>query len=282
MQVLRPGFDPGAFFERVARAPARALLLDYDGTLAPFRRERSRAFPYPGIRERLTAILEDGRSHLAIVSGRPLADLGPLLSLPRPPELWGSHGLERRSESVEPRGSGQDPAVEELVERAGRWAAENGWAEHFEHKPFGFALHGRGLEAGRMAEMRRRTLELWAQEAGSRGLELLDFDGGFEFRPSGGHKGDVVRSTLEELPAGSVLAYLGDDRTDEDAFAAIRDRGAGILVRPVFRPTTADLWIVPPEELLDFLDRWREAARAESSSPDRRIRPASAGPRNGN
>ena len=260
MRPLRPGFDTDAFFEHVAAAPARALLLDYDGTLAPFRVERDRAFPYPGIRERLAAILEDRRTRLAIVSGRPLADLGPLLSLPGSPELWGSHGLERRSQSGESEGSRREPALADFVGRVGRWAAQRGWAACFEHKPYGFALHGRGLDTLRLAEMRRETLDLWAEEAMSLELELLDFDGGFEFRPSGSHKGNVIRSTLAELPAGSALAYLGDDRTDEDAFAALAGQGTGVLVRRAFRPTAADLWITPPGELLEFLARWREAA----------------------
>ncbi len=267
--MLRAGFDPDEFFRQVAGGPTAALLLDYDGTLAPFRRERDRAFPYPGVRERLTAILADGRSRLAIVSGRPLSDLAPLLSLPRAPELWGSHGLERRSESGEPGGSGRQPAIDSLVERAGRWAAAKGWTEHFEHKPFGFALHGRGIDPGQFQAMLGQMLETWGEEAAARELELLEFAGGFEFRPSGSHKGDVIRTTIAELPPEAPIAYLGDDRTDEDAFAALEGRGAGVLVRPVLRPTAADLWIVPPEELLGFLDRWREAARGRQPSAGR-------------
>jgi trehalose-phosphatase len=270
MQTLRPGFDLDAFFDRVAAAPARALLLDYDGTLAPFRRERDRAFPYPGIRERLDAIVDDDRTRVGIVSGRPLADLAPLLSLSKPPELWGSHGLERLGPSGGPGGSPAPPGLVRFVERVGRWAAEEGWAESFEHKPYGFALHGRGLDARRLAHMRAETVGLWGDEARSLDLELLDFEGGFEFRPSGSHKGDVIRSMLAELPAGSALAYLGDDRTDEDAFTALAGKGTGVLVRPALRPTAADLWIAPPGELLEFLTRWRDAARGRA--------PGAAGP----
>lgn len=269
MQVLRRGFDPDEFFRQVAESPRAALLLDYDGTLAPFQRERDRAFPYSGVRERLTAILADGRSRLAIVSGRPVSALPPLLSLPRAPELWGSHGLERRSESGEPGGSSRQPAIDSFVERAGRWAAAKGWAEHFEHKPFGFALHGRGIDPEQFQAMRRQTLETWGEEAAARELELLDFAGGFEFRPSGSHKGDVIRTMIAEMPPRAPIAYLGDDRTDEDAFEALAGRGAGVLVRPILRPTAADLWIVPPGELLGFLDRWREAARGRQSGTGR-------------
>jgi len=54
----------------------------------------------------------------------------------------------------------------------------------------------------------------------------------------------------------TVAAYLGDDFTDEDAFTAIKGHGIGILVRKEFRPTEADIWIKPPDELLSFLSDW--------------------------
>ena len=37
------------FLERLKTANKRMLLLDYDGTLAPFRVDRDHAFPYPGV-----------------------------------------------------------------------------------------------------------------------------------------------------------------------------------------------------------------------------------------
>jgi trehalose 6-phosphate phosphatase len=267
VRILRPGFDPEAFFASVASAPARALLLDYDGTLAPFQRQRDRAFPYPGVRERLTGLLEEGSTRLSIVSGRPLADLSPLLSLPRAPDLWGSHGLERRTASGASDGAAAAPQIASLVERAAEWSTRRGWGEGFERKPYGFAIHGRGVPAERLAAVRVATLERWGEAASAAGLELLDFDGGFEFRPSGSHKGDVVRAILAEAPRGAAVAYLGDDRTDEDAFEVLSGLGAGVLVRPELRSTAADLWIRPPEELLDFLDRWRQAARPAVAPP---------------
>ena len=53
MQILKPGFDLERFFAALERAKTRALLLDYDGTLAPFRIERDQATPYPVVRELL-------------------------------------------------------------------------------------------------------------------------------------------------------------------------------------------------------------------------------------
>ena len=60
MDALTAGLDLDGFFHKLAGARARVLLLDYDGTLAPFRTERDRAVPYPGVRERVEALVGGG------------------------------------------------------------------------------------------------------------------------------------------------------------------------------------------------------------------------------
>ena len=91
------------------------------------------------------------------------------------------------------------------------------------------------------------------------GLEPLEFDGGVELRPAGSQKGEVVRRVERELGPSGVVAYLGDDRTDEDAFAALSENGLGVLVRGEPRPTAARRWIRPPEGLFRFLRDWGRA-----------------------
>ena len=95
MQVLTPRIDWVEFLEGISRAPGRVLMLDYDGTLAPFQVRPERATPYPGVREALEDLVEDGGTRVVIVSGRPAADLVPLLGLRQTPEIWGGHGWER-------------------------------------------------------------------------------------------------------------------------------------------------------------------------------------------
>ncbi|MBN1595969.1 trehalose-phosphatase, partial [candidate division FCPU426 bacterium] len=75
----------------------------------------------------------------------------------------------------------------------------------------------------------------------------------------GKDKGTSVTAVRAGSPADTFTAYLGDDRTDEDAFLALAGRGAGILVRKEFRKTQAQYWLKPPEELLEFLRHWRDA-----------------------
>ena len=44
------------FWQLLQKGSQKILLLDYDGTLAPFRQERDKAFPYPGVRKILEKI----------------------------------------------------------------------------------------------------------------------------------------------------------------------------------------------------------------------------------
>ena len=85
------------FFHKLARAQTRVLLLDYDGTLAPFSVERDGATPYPGVRQALSNILLTGHTKLVIVSGRMLKGLTELLDLDPLPEMWGTYGWERHT-----------------------------------------------------------------------------------------------------------------------------------------------------------------------------------------
>ncbi|MGE5524646.1 MAG: hypothetical protein ACM3SS_13100, partial [Rhodospirillaceae bacterium] len=79
MDVLTPGLDLARYLTGIAHASERVLLLDYDGTLAPFRIRPQLAKPYPRVREALNAILGAGGTRVIITSGRRAADLAPLL-----------------------------------------------------------------------------------------------------------------------------------------------------------------------------------------------------------
>ena len=69
-----------------------------------------------------------------------------------------------------------------------------------------------------------------------------------------------MRTLAGEAGSGAIIAYLGDDLTDEYAFKALPPGNAAVLVRSQLRPTAAQLWIQPQAELLDFLTRWSEMA----------------------
>jgi len=255
VKVLRPEFDLEAFRSSVESADERVLILDYDGTLAPFTPDRDLAAPYKGVKERLAALHRQEHTRLVLVSGRAASDLDRLLNMDPRPEIWGSHGWERLRD-----GKYEPPTIPDRWEQALLEARDAclkvAGESQCEFKPASVAVHWRGRENNFRKDVEQRLLPAWSGLASRLGLEIHRFDGGIELRCPGRDKGDSVRTILSESPPEAVAAYLGDDRTDEDAFAAIRGRGAAVLVRKELRDTGADLWLTPPDQLLEFMDLW--------------------------
>lgn len=263
MKSLRPGVDPEAFFRRLSSAPRRVLMLDYDGTLAPFTEARDEAVPYPGVRKAVESIVAARHTRLVVVSGRALDDLRPLLAVRPEPEMWGSHGWEhyRPETGVERTDPGANPT--QRLARAVAVAHRRAPRGSVETKPASVAVHVRGIASGEADGLLKRIRADWSELVGESVLEIHEFDGGLELRVPGRDKGTSVRAILETEGGETAVAYLGDDRTDEDAFAALEGRGLRVLVRVELRNSLADVWIHPPDELLAFLDRWNRAAAEE-------------------
>ena len=245
----------------VAQSRVSALLLDYDGTLAPFCFNRQQAVPYPGMTALLQEIIDDGRTRVVIITGRSAREVIPLLAVHPSPEIWGCHGLER----LRPDGTCERPRVEEPVVQAlaeaDRWLRDQGLHNRAEFKTGAVAIHWRGLDEATAAETRGRVLLGLLPIAQSTPMELLEFDGGIEMRMPGRDKGDAVRIILDEMGPEVPVAYLGDDATDERAFLALGTLGLSVLVRPEWRKTAAALWIKPPEGPREFLTWWLQACR---------------------
>lgn len=250
------------FFEQVRKSTSRLLLLDYDGTLAPFTPDRMRAFPYREIPELISKIMTTN-TRVVLVSGRSARELLFLSGVHPQPEIWGSHGAERLFADGSYEVDAPDAEHRQALQTARRAFIASGLQDRVETKPGSVAVHWRGLgtlqQRATETEVRRICEPMVMRE----GLELLPFDGGLELRAPGKNKGDAVQTILGEAAEDVVAAYLGDDQTDENAFRAIKGRGLAVLVRPEPRRTIADVWLRPPDELLHFLQDWLRASGAK-------------------
>lgn len=257
MENLSRKYDIDSFWDNLSEAAHSVLMLDYDGTLAPFVSDRDQAVPYPGVRQRLTALLGSSRTRLVIISGRAVKDLTPLLDIHPLPEIWGSHGLERLDEQGRYQSASQGERPSEGLAAVYWWARDNNLLAQTERKPLGIAFHWRGLEKSERTRIHKAVESRWQSELAQFDLQLHEFDGGLEIRCMGITKADAVQSIMSQTPVDAVMAYLGDDRTDEDAFKALADRGLSVLVREKSGDTAADIRLEPPAEMLQFLDRWQ-------------------------
>jgi trehalose 6-phosphate phosphatase len=269
LPVTEDQIELDQFFSAVAHSQNSALLLDYDGTLAPFSVNRRRAVPYEGVTPLLREIMLCQRTRVAIITGRDAHEVGSLLGIDPPPEIWGSHGLQ----GLKPDGTSEMPQLGQRVSQAlsdaSDWLTRQGLQNLAEIKPGGIAVHWRGLTRSQAVEVRDRVLVGWFPIAQRALMSVLEFDGGIEMRVPDLDKGDAVRTILNEIGTEAPIAYLGDDATDEQAFNALGDRGLTVLVRPAWRKTAARLWLRPPHDLLDFLTRWLQACRGSGTTAPR-------------
>jgi len=244
---------------KITNGAPRALLLDYDGTLAPFQVERDQAYMDPRYRVAIEAICRAGRTRLVIISGRAIDDLTPLLNMTPMPEIWGSHGWERLLASGEYIGPDLPRSSVAAIQQAAEWARSGALEGRLETKPSGIAVHWRGMATSQSQLLADRFRSAWTRLICELELEIHEFDGGLELRASGRDKGFAVAQILRETPPDAAVAYAGDDYTDEDAFRAMSGRGLSILVRASRRDTAADLWLRPPDEWARFLNDWMQA-----------------------
>jgi trehalose 6-phosphate phosphatase len=206
-----------------------ALFLDVDGTLLEIaaRSDLVRAPPtLPALLGDLGA-QRDGA--LALISGRPLAELDRLFQ-PWCGAAAGVHGLERRridGTFAHHTDVAAAVAIDQIRPRLTAFAcARSGLL--LEDKHSALALHYRAAPE-RAAEV-RALAETLCRQAGS-ALRLIVGKMVVEFQPRGANKGAAIAAFLSESPfLGRRPIFLGDDATDEDGFAEIARHG-GVAIR---------------------------------------------------
>ena len=249
--------------ERVREAGALSLFLDFDGTLAPIVNDPGDARLGPDVRRILEALAARDDTLVAIVSGRAVADLRPRVGIARA-IYAGNHGLEISGLEISgPEISGKPVCFVEPCALARRdplrRICDNLTAAlaHIpgvlvENKVLSASVHYRQAAAGeahRITEIVQREL--------ARGVNYFRVNHGkmvLEIVPrTDWQKGAAVGwiNTRLAMP-GARSIYIGDDRTDEDAFARMTDE---ITIR-VGRSagTSARYFVKDPARVHAFLE----------------------------
>lgn len=251
-----PGFFGAPdFWRQVRNAPARFLGLDYDGTLAPFAIEPMHAKPLPGIADLLRNLAAGGQTEVAILSGRPAHEVATLLGSP-PLTIVGSHGFEWWPASGDKLVRHPTPEQQHGLFVIRNALQQCGRGHKLEVKVASLALHTRGLDPVVAVAVEQEILTEWVSWALQHGLVWRWFNGGIEVRCTGWNKGDALTRLLDRQPDDVLAVYIGDDDTDEDAFAALRERGLGIKVGHTGKPTAARAYLTDCTDVVGFLRTW--------------------------
>jgi len=232
---------------RVERAGAVRLFLDFDGTLVSIRRSPDRVAFSARTRRALRRLTDHRHLEAVIVSGRRRGALRDFVQLDRV-DYWGLYGWER--------GRVRLPRAERLDLTRVRASLTDGCRDlpgvMVEDKGFTVAVHTRG--ASKRAACRAYSVVARATDGPHSLFHILS---GFQVwdvvpRQVRG-KGVAMAEALRSFRTPCLPIYVGDDATDEPAFAAL-DRGITVRVGAPDR-TGARYWLAGPREVRGFMER---------------------------
>ena len=238
-----------------------ALFLDVDGTLLDFQDDPAAVAADASLQALLQALHRTLDGALALVSGRALADLDRLFDTSW--AMAGLHGLQLRGADGRRRDTPVDTAVRDRLRQRARVLADTLGDVQVEDKGVAVALHCR-----RHPERFDALLAAAAELADALpGYELQAGNLVTEIKPEGMDKGRAIDELLTQAPfRGRRPVYLGDDLTDEHAFATVR-RADGLAIRVGDRTPTAARFTLPsPAAVQRWLVRVLDAC-TEGASP---------------
>jgi len=248
-----------------AAQPRVLIAVDFDGTLAPFVLDPMQARAVPGGLEALRAAAALGGVTVAVVSGRDLATLAALTGI-GPQDgvtLVGSHGAQTNLDpALDAHFLDQDATARLNVVSSELEAIKSRYpAVRLEHKPSAVALHTRGVEPSVAAAATAATLQVGERYPD---VHVMPGKNVVELSVLEANKGNAVVK-LARATSSEATLYLGDDVTDERAFAAL-DPASGDLTVKVGDGETAAAQRVPDQasvvELLElFVDLRRVGQR---------------------
>ncbi|MBI2860431.1 MAG: trehalose-phosphatase [Chloroflexi bacterium] len=257
-------FDAWASFEADVRAAEHVLLLsDFDGTLAPIAPRPADAVMPPEVRDKLQSLSQKPHRSAGIISGRSLAEVRAMVGI-EGVYYAGNHGLEIEGPDLNYVHPGAEASRKAMSELCRQLSAALGGVEGviIEDKGLSLSVHYRLVagdrEAG-VADAFDRTAAPWS----SRGkVRITAGKKVWEIRPPiDWHKGKAVETLAAQIRsltghARLLTIYLGDDKTDEDAFSVLRrPHGWSIFIRDGGDSSSAEFFLRSPAEVSLFLSR---------------------------
>jgi trehalose 6-phosphate synthase/phosphatase len=245
------------FASRARAGRGTVLIIDYDGTLVPLAPTPAEATPDEEVRELLRTLASRPRTSVHVVTGRSRRSIERWLG-DLPLGLHAEHGLWSRLLGGEWKMAGNvpyewndriRPLMEHFVATTHGTFIEEKTASIAWHFRLATAGHSNGASFGEFQARELRTLlgELLSNAP----VEVLIGDKVVEVRPQGVNKGIIVPQVLATSNGHETVVAIGDDRTDEDLFAALPDGTITVHVGP--GSSRALYRLNDPAEVLQFL-----------------------------
>lgn len=270
-----PALELKALSAQLTSTPEQwALFLDVDGTLLDIAATPEGVVVDPGLPALLTALQRQLGGALALVSGRPVAQLDQLFS-PARLALAGLHGAEWRDADGRLQRMAVDEALQQRVRLEAATVAGDLPGVRLEDKGIAIALHWR--QAPTVEAALRQRVEAIAARTG---MMVQPGKCVFELKPPGVDKGVALRRLLAAPPfRGRRPVFVGDDLTDAFAMAAARAEGGVAIAVGETLVDAAEFMLPEPAAVRCWLQQWRDALDRRDDIAPRSTEPPTA--RNG-
>lgn len=258
-----------AFVSDVIAAPHVLLLSDYDGTLTPIVSRPDEAAIPVEVKEKLRILARKSSFSVGVISGRSLSEIKAMVGV-EGIYYAGNHGLEIEGPGlkfVQPVAQATRSELAYIFQQlCNRLSSIRGVI--VENKGLSLSVHYRLVmenQAAQVATIFREVTARWLDESK---IRVSSGKKVWEVRPPvDWHKGKAVATIINEIKTRHGLerlltVYLGDDATDEDAFAIIRRaQGWGVFVGAENPSSRADCFLNSTSEVITFLSRLIELKR---------------------
>jgi trehalose 6-phosphate synthase/phosphatase len=219
---------------RMRAASTLAILLDYDGTLVPIAPTPDLAMPDSQLLSLISTLGQRPNTTVEILSGRARDKVETWFGS-LPVALSAEHGIWFRAAptaawecSIDTAGLDWLTEVHRILEEF--TAATPG--AFIEEKTASIAWHYRRAARG-FGQMQARELRVRLSQAMvGRPVDILEGKKVLDVRPRGVNKSAVVQRLLSQEPSPALIAAFGDDRTDEELFAALPPTAITLHVGP--------------------------------------------------
>ena len=238
---------------KLAKVATLLVALDFDGVLAPIVQDPSTSRPLPGSAAAVQGLVDLPATTVAMLSGRALHDLRTVSGFATPVRLVGSHGGEFDDGALELTDAQRD--LKDQLSAAVRQVVDGEPAARLENKPAAIVVHVRGAEPA-VAE---RVLDaVRTGPAQLAGVESTEGKAVLEMAVVQVSKGAAIDTLRGRLGADAVL-FVGDDVTDETAFARLQPGDVGVKVGE--GDTAAEYRVRTPEDVTELLEALLAARR---------------------
>lgn len=235
----------------------RLLLLDYDGTLVGYARHPSAAIPDKKLLELLHSLATDVRNDITIISGRDSTFLEAWFG-DLPINLVSEHGVGVRLKSTPwTYRTDVEQSWKQIIKPILEIFSRRSPGSFIEEKKYTLVWHYRNVDAELGFIRSRELLDYLQHMVRNSMLQLVDGNKVIEIRIAGNDKGTISLKFLEENTYDFVVS-IGDDKTDEDMFKALADKGYTIKIGS--GPTSAQYYMKDQKDVLALLEQLQKTS----------------------